>query len=154
MKPFNAIAAIVVLSACHRSPALKESPARPKAATAVSAVSAGNCVEARKRAAAKPDLDVDKLPAPIQRKPPAFQNMPDSVKSEVDRKGAIVKVDVIVDTLGRADMKTFKVVEATNLWLVDDLKSVMPTWRFSPARLGGCKVRRIYKFSVTAKARA
>jgi len=154
MRPIKAIAAILVLSACHRSSALKESPTQPRTATAVSAVSASKCVEARKRAAAKPDLDVDKLPSPIQRKPPAFQNMPPEVKSEVDKKGAVVKVDVIVDTLGRADMKTFKVVEATNPWLVDDLKTVLPAWRFSPARLGGCKVRRVYKFSMTAPPRA
>jgi len=79
--------------------------------------------------------------------------MPPAVKSEVDEKGAVVKVDVIIDTLGRADMKTFKVVEATNAWLVDDLKTVLPAWRFSPARLAGCKVRRVYKFSMTAPPR-
>lgn len=117
-------------------------------------VSFGDCVEARKRAAEKPDLDVDRLPSPLRQRPPAFQKMPAAVKTEVDKRGAVVKVDVVVDTLGRPDMRTFKVVEASNQWFASNLKTVMPTWRFAPAQLAGCKVRRVYKFSATAKPRA
>ena len=62
----------------------------------------------------------------------------------------MIKADVIIDTLGRADMKTFKAVEISHPWFTDNLKSVLPQWRFSPARLAGCKVRRVYKFSATA----
>ncbi|HEU4996268.1 MAG TPA: hypothetical protein VFT29_15735 [Gemmatimonadaceae bacterium] len=125
--------------------------AHPIASTGVAY---GDCAEARKRAADKPDLDVDRLPSPVRQKPPVFQQMPANVKSQVDRKGAVVKVDVIVDTLGRADMKTFKVVEASNPWLAENVKSVLTAWRFSPAQLAGCKVARVYKFSATAKPRA
>lgn len=117
-------------------------------------VSSGDCVEARKRAAQKPDLDVDRLPAPIRQRPAAFQKMPPTVRSMVDKKGAVVKVEVVVDTLGRADMRTFKVVEATSPWFAENLRTVLPAWRFSPAKLAGCKVRRLYKFSATARPKA
>jgi hypothetical protein len=117
-------------------------------------VAFGDCVEARRRAAERPDLDVDRLPSPVRQRPAAFQKMPAAVRTQVDKRGAVVKVDVVVDTLGRADMKTFKVVEVSNSWFADNLKSVIPGWRFSPAQLAGCKVRRVYKFSATAKPRA
>jgi hypothetical protein len=119
-----------------------------------SGVSYGDCIAARKRAAEKPDLDVDRLPSPTRQRPAAFQQMPAEVRTNIWKKGAVVKVDVVVDTLGRADMKTFKVLEVSNPWFGDNLKSVLPAWRFSPAMLAGCKVRRVYKFSATAKPRA
>ena len=56
--------------------------------------------------------------------------------------------------LGRADAKTFKIVEVSNPWFAENLRSVIPQWRFTPALLAGCKVRRVYKFSATAKPRA
>jgi hypothetical protein len=141
-----------MLVACHHDPGLEEVAAKPMAGG--SGVSYGDCVEARKRAAAKPDLDVDRLPSPIRQRPAAFLKMPGVVRTEVAKKGAVVKVDVLVDTLGRAEMKTFRVVEVTHPWFADNLRSVLPGWRFSPALLAGCKVRRVYKFSATAKPRA
>jgi hypothetical protein len=152
VKLLPAIAAMSVLVACHRSSGFEEIGAHPMAGG--SGVTYGDCREARKRAAEKPDLEVDRLPWPIRKRPAAFQQMPSSVKSQVDRKGAVVKVDVVVDTLGRADMRTFKVVEVSNPWFADNLKNVLATWRFSPAQLAGCKVPRVYKFAATAKPRA
>lgn len=118
------------------------------------ALKAGDCVEARRRVAAESDLDVDRLPSLVKQSPPPFQRMPAAVKSQVDKKGAMVKADVVVDTLGKADMKTFKIVQASNPWLADNIKTVMPRWIFSPAQLAGCKVARVYRFSATAKPRA
>ena len=120
----------------------------------VSAVKAGDCVEARRRAAAAPDLEVDSVPRLLKQNPRPFARMPAPVKNQVDKKGAAVKADVVIDTLGRPDMKTFKVVEASNPWLAENIRTSMPKWTFSPARLAGCKVARIYKFSATAKPRA
>ena len=131
---------------------MEELPAKPQPATA--SVAYGDCVSARKRAAEKPDLDVDRLPVPVRQRPAAFQKMPASVRSLVDRKGAVVKVEVVVDTLGRADMRTFKVIESTDVWFGDNLRTILPEWRFSSARLAGCKVRRVYKFSATARPKA
>ena len=152
MNYFCRIAALSLLVACRRDPGLEEVAARPMAGG--SGVSYGDCVEARKRAAAKPDLDVDRVPAPVRQRPAAFQKMPADIRSQLEKKGAVIKVDVLVDTLGRADMKTFKVVEVSNPWFADNLRGVLPAWRFSPALLAGCKVRRVYKFSATAKPRA
>jgi hypothetical protein len=118
-----------------------------------SGVALGDCVEARKRAVARPDLDVDSLPRPVRQRPAPFAKMPAEVKIHIYRKGALVKVDVLVDTLGRADMKTFRVVESSHPWLAQNLKASIPTWTFRAARLAGCKVPRVYKFSATSKAR-
>lgn len=119
-----------------------------------SGVSPGDCVEARRRAALKPDLDVDRLPTPVAQKPPPFQRMPRAVKAQVDRRGATVRADVVIDTLGRPIMSTFAVLESVpHPWLGQNVRSIMPRWRFNPAELAGCKVPRVYKFSASAPRR-
>ena len=116
-------------------------------------VQAGDCVEARRRAAARPDLAVDKLPEAVRQVPRPFLKMPTSVKRQVDRKGAEVKTEVVIDTLGRPVMSTFKVVKSSpDKWLGNDIRSIIPRWKFTPAELAGCKVPRVYKFSATAEA--
>jgi hypothetical protein len=109
----------------------------------------GNCPEARRLAAEKPDLDVDRIPAPVVMKPPMLAKFPPNV---VGPKGAVIKADVIVDTLGRADMSTFTIVKSSHPWLSAHVKGVLPKWQFSPAELAGCKVPRVYHFSATAPA--
>jgi hypothetical protein len=150
------VCACSVIAGCASNPGLESETvtnARPMAAGTAGGVAFGDCTEARKRAAAKPDLDVDRLPGLVRQSPAPFQRMPAAVKTQVNAKGAVVKVDVVVDTLGRADMKTFKVVESSTPWLADNVKTVMPRWTFTPAELAGCKVRRVYKFSATSKPR-
>jgi hypothetical protein len=109
----------------------------------------GDCVEARRRAGVDPDLAVDRLPTPIRQSPAPLRRLPAAVKNHVDRQGAVVKVNVLVDTLGRPVMRTFTVDTTSHPWLSDNVKSVIPRWRFSPAMLAGCKVARVYKFSAT-----
>ena len=71
-------------------------------------VAAGDCAEALRRAAAKPDLAVDRIPSPVVAKPPALQKL---AKKALRADGsADVKVDILIDTLGKADMKTFTMV--------------------------------------------
>ena len=112
----------------------------------------GDCAEANRRALAKPDLVVDHIPAPIVAKPPALQRPP---RSALRKDGsADVKVDVVIDTLGRADMRTFKVVSASNAWLATNVKSVIGKWTFKPAELAGCKVPRTYHFMASAPGRS
>ena len=118
-----------------------------------SAVSYGDCAEANRRALAKPDLDVDSVPRPVSQRPRPFANMPAAVKSDIDTRGSAVKVDVVVDTLGRANMKTFKVVSSSHPWLAENLRASMATWTFRAARLAGCKVPRVYHFSATSRPR-
>ncbi|MDQ3998538.1 MAG: hypothetical protein M3303_16125 [Gemmatimonadota bacterium] len=115
----------------------------------VKPVTHGDCPEARRRAAEKPDLDVDRLPTPIAMRPPALANgsIPPGV---ITAKGAIIKADVVIDTLGRADMKTFRIVKSSHPWLSAHIKNTLPKWKYSPAELAGCKVARVYHFSATA----
>jgi len=114
-------------------------------------VAHGDCAEARRRAAEDPGLDVDRNPTPIANKPPVLQ--PSQIPAGViGPKGAVIKADVIVDTLGRADMTTFKIVRSSHPWLSSHVRNGISRWRFSPAELAGCKVARVYHFSATAPA--
>jgi len=117
-------------------------------------VSAGDCVEARRRAVARPDLEVDRLPVLTAQNPRPFLQMPPNVRALVDRQGASVKASVVIDTLGRPVMSTFRLEESKpHAWLGQNVRSIMPRWRFSPAELAGCRVPRLYKFSATAPRR-
>jgi hypothetical protein len=120
-----------------------------RVAPPVGAVKFGDCREALRRAAEKPDLDVDRLPTPKAMVPPpiAVKSMPASVRSA---KYSEVRVTVLVDTLGHADMRTFTVLKATNPWLSTSVKSAVAKWTFAPAELAGCKVPRLYKWGATA----
>ena len=104
----------------------------------------GDCVEARRRAALQPDLEVERLPAPVAMKPAPFDRMPESALRK--NGSAEIKIDVIIDTLGRADMKTFKVVKVSNKWFTESLRGVIGKWTFTPTLLAGCKVPRVYHF--------
>jgi hypothetical protein len=112
----------------------------------------GDCVEARRRASLEPDLAVDKLPTPVVMKPAPFHEMP---LSALRKDGsAEIKIDVVIDTLGHADLKTFKVVKVSNKWFVENVRGFIGKWRFAPAELASCKVPRIYHFMVTFPARS
>jgi len=114
-------------------------------------VAPGDCPEALRRAADKPDLAVDRIPSPRVAKPAALQRPP---RTALNKDGsAEIKVDVLIDTLGKADMKTFKVVTSSNKWLTENVKSVLPKWTFSPAELAGCKIPRVYHFMASAPPR-
>jgi hypothetical protein len=114
-------------------------------------VAPGDCVEALRRALAKPDLAVDRIPAPVTAKPSALQRPP---RAALNKDGsAEIKVDVVIDTVGKADMSTFTVVKSSNKWLTDNVKSVLPKWTFAPAQLAGCKVPRLYHFMASAPPR-
>src|SRR5438046_1620138 len=126
-------------TACQRGGDVDMEMVNARPMTPANAVAPGDCVEARRRAAEKPDLDVDRLPSPIRQTPRPFLRMPPDVRSQVIRAGANLKVNVLVDTLGRADMKTFQVIETSHPWLAQNVKSILPRWTFSPARLAGCK---------------
>jgi hypothetical protein len=149
---------LVLAAACSQAPATNVTPeVTPEPVSSVriapseQPVAPGDCGEALRRAAAKPDLAVDRVPSPIVAKPAALAKPP---RSALRKDGsADVKADVLVDTLGRADMKTFMIVSASNPWLETNVKSVISKWTFSPAELAGCKVPRIYHFMASAPAR-
>lgn len=153
MKNALPIVSLAVLAACASSSAHESKPVRiaPSSASG-NAIAPGNCTEARRRAVARPDLTVDRIPAPVRMRPAPLRKYP----ARALRKdgSAEVKVDVVIDTLGRADMKTFRVVTASHPWFANNVKSVIGKWRFSPAVLAGCKVPRVYHFMASLPPRA
>jgi hypothetical protein len=139
----------VVFSACaHPS----TSTPVEMAARMAGPLAQGDCVEARRRAALQPDLEVERIPAPVAMKPAPFQNVPESALRKDG--SAEIKIDVVVDTLGRADMKTFKVVKVSNRWFSTNVRGVIGKWTFTPALLAGCRVPRVYHFMSSLAPRA
>jgi periplasmic protein TonB len=62
---------------------------------------------------------------------------------ESSRMEGEVLAQFVVDTLGKADMSTFKVLQASNELFASSLESTLPQWRFYPAEAGGHKVKQI-----------
>jgi hypothetical protein len=120
---------------------------------AKAAVKPGDCVEARRRAAADQNLDVDRLPEKVSG-PTPFVPTPASVQADIDKNGMSFKADVVIDTLGKAILGTLKVNESSNEWYPRNLRALLPRMTFSPAQLAGCKVERVYKFMASAKPKA
>jgi len=112
-------------------------------------VKPGDCPEAMRRALAKPDLEVDRLARPRASVPSAVTGkaMPAAVRRA---KYNEVRVTVLVDTLGRANMSTFKVIKSTHPWLTSSMKTAVAKWSFEPAQLAGCKVPRVWLGAITS----
>ena len=148
------VPALLLAAACasnaHRGDLTPETEVGARLAPAETPVAPGDCAEAMRRAAAKPDLAVDVIPAPVVAKPAALQRVP---KTALRKDGsAEIKVDVLIDTLGKADMKTFTIVAASSPWLATNVKGVIGKWKFSPAQLAGCKIPRVYHFMASSPA--
>jgi outer membrane biosynthesis protein TonB len=111
-----------------------------------------SCVLAREDAAANPRLDVERVPTPVQMVPPPIRTpVP---RSAVRRDGSSsLKVEVMVDTLGKPDMATFTVIESTSAWLTTGARNAISRWTFEPALRNGCKVPRFYQFTATSPPR-
>ena len=146
-----AIAALA-LAACSRNPEPEVQPDKPVTFRGVEQpLKPGECAEANRRALIDPEMVVDRVAAPKAMKPALFQKAP---RSAFRKDGSMeLKVDVIVDTLGKADMSTFKVVETSHPWFAQNAKTVIPRWSFEPAQVVGCKVRRVYKLMVSVPPR-
>lgn len=152
--PITTIGAAFAVAACAH-PSSSASEAGPTVGVRVAPpeqpVEAGDCAEALRRAAVKPDLVVDRLPTPVVTRPAVLKDVP---RSALRKDGsATIKVDVVIDTLGKADMKTFKVVDASHPWLVKNVRTALAKWKFEPAELAGCKVPRVYHFMASAPPR-
>jgi len=157
LRSLPSFAPVVVLAlsvACARNPdpdtepeMVHETPVR--IAPPLGAVKPGDCPEALRRARAKPDLEVDRLATPRASVPSAVtgKSMPAAVRRA---KYNEVRVTVLVDTLGKADMSTFKVVKTTHPWLASSLRTAVAKWTFDPAQLAGCKVPRVWLGAITS----
>jgi hypothetical protein len=149
---FAPLAALALSVACAQNsdPEPEMVPEMPvRVAPPLGAVKAGDCPEALRRALAKPDLEVDRLPTPRASVPSAVsgKTMPAAVRRA---KYNEVRVTVLVDTLGKADMSTFKVVKTTHPWLASSFKTAVAKWTFDPAQLAGCKVPRLWLGAITS----
>jgi hypothetical protein len=144
------IVVVAVCAACAKPAEEKVVNVRPMA---VAPLKVGDCVEARRRAAAEPGLEVDRLPTLVAG-PRPFVPTPESVQADIDKKGMNFKADVVIDTMGKAIVGSLKVQETSNEWFPRNLKALLPRMTFSPAMLAGCKVERVYKFTASAKAKS
>jgi hypothetical protein len=144
---------LVLTSACARNPDPDEEPEMKETAVRVAppagAVKPGDCPEAVRRAVAKPDLEVDRLATPHANVASAVRgkSMPTAVKRA---KYNEVRITVMVDTLGKPDMKTFTVVKTTHPWLASSFRTAVAKWTFEPAQLAGCKVPRLWLGAITS----
>lgn len=107
------------------------------------------CSEWVRRAVTDPELDVERVPAPVQLEPPPLpKRLP---KGVVGKNGyAEVRIRVLVDTLGAPDMRTFTVVKSTHPTLTRSVRSAVAKWKFVPAEVSGCKVPRNFNWGAVA----
>lgn len=85
------------------------------------------------------EFQVEKPALPREGNPnPKYPSMLESSRVEGQ-----VLAQFVVDTLGKADMSTYKVLQASNDLFAASLKSTLPQWRFYPAEAGGHKVKQI-----------
>ena len=104
-----------------------------------------------RRAASEPEMPVDRLAEPVAYDPaPLPKTLPRGV---LDRNGrGEVRIRVMVDTLGKADMNTFAVVRSTHASLTRSVRSAVSRWTFRPAEVKGCKVPRQFNWGALAGA--
>ena len=142
------------LAACSSNPEPETEPEIVETAVKVAPaaegpVAPGDCAEALRRASQKTDVFVDRVPTPKT-------NVGSSLNSKTSpaavrrAKYNEVKVSVVVDTLGKPDMKTWTVVKTTHPWLAETLKGAVTKASFSPALLAGCKVPRAWLGTFTS----
>lgn len=152
MRTSVAFISLAVIAACRTAAPAADVVTPEPAMTPVRVAapdSVVSCEEWVRRAQANPSIDVTKVaepvayvPAPIPRRPPA---------SIYDKQGrAEIRITVLVDTLGKADMTTFTVVTTTSPRLVTSVRAAVAKWRFTPAEVMGCKVPREYRWGATA----
>jgi hypothetical protein len=140
-------------AACSSNPDPDLVPDKPvRIAAPLTPIRAGDCAEAMRRALADSDMPVDRLPAPraLVPSPLPVKSMPPEVRTA---KYNAVKITVIVDTLGRPDMRTFAVVKTTHPWLASSVRSAVAKWKFEPAEVAGCKVPRQFEWGATSGTR-
>lgn len=107
------------------------------------------CYLVQEEAAKHPDLNVDRAPDVVKYEPKPLQPPRGGYPRNVIRRDGTtkVKVSVVVDTLGKADMATFTVLETTHPWLASSLKAAIPKWDFTPAYKNGCRVAGLWVFT-------
>ena len=93
------------------------------------------------------EFQVEKPALPREGNPnPKYPSMLESSRVE-----GTVLAQFVVDTTGRVDMSTFKVLKATNELFIDAVTRVLPKWKFYPAEAGGHKVKQLVRMPLAFK---
>jgi protein TonB len=95
------------------------------------------------------EFQVEKQVAPYSNNPtPRYPDMLRSANVEGE-----VLAQFVVDTTGRADMGTFKILKETHALFTQAVKSQLPNMKFYPAEVGGKKVKQLvqmpFQFNLT-----
>lgn len=141
------LAVALAIGACATAPKPQITNAQAIAAPTDS------CVLAREEAAADPRLEVERVPTPVAMTPPPIRRPVPRTALRRDGSSSL-KVEVLVDTLGKPDMTTFTVIESTSAWLTTGARQAIARWTFEPALRYGCKVPRYYQFTATSPPRS
>ena len=148
LSPRLLLATLVVAVACAPPPppppvAVPE----PQPSSAV-APESDLCYLTVAEAVKNPRLDVEQVPAPLKMVPPVFK--PPYPRGVFGRGNAMhLEFEVIVDTLGKADMSTFTIASVSHPWFATQAKKAVAKWTFAPAVKTGCKVPRVYKLGIS-----
>jgi hypothetical protein len=144
------LAAVVALAACAAPPTPVLLPAPAPTPPAMSDM----CYLVAAEAAKAPGLDVDRAPEVVKYAPKPLQAPRGGYPRGVIRRDGTtkVKVSVVVDTTGKADMSSFTVIETTHPWLAANLKGLIPRWSFTPAVKNGCQVAALWVFTASPGA--
>ena len=84
------------------------------------------------------EFQVEKPAEPLPGRRPAYP----SALSAAHVTGEVL-VQFVVDTLGRPEVETFKVLKTTNEPFADAVRDVLPAMRFRPAEIHGRLVRQL-----------
>ena len=95
------------------------------------------------------EFQVEKQVSSVPGNPPP--RYPDMLRS-ANVEGEVL-AQFVVDTTGRADMSTFKVLKTTHDLFTNSVKAVLPNMKFFPAEVGGKKVKQLvqmpFQFNLT-----
>jgi len=84
-----------------------------------------------------PDVTrVEGAPKPLVQTAPDY---PDSLRRA--RVQGRVTFRFVLDTMGVPEVETFRIVSSPDVALSEAVQAILPSWRYTPARLGGRKVR-------------
>ena len=139
---------LLALAALGLAAACASAPAADPAAVPVASVVTDGCPSIVAEFLAKPDsTPVTKVPEPIKMEPRPVR--PPYPKDLLTKGKAEFRATVLVDTLGKPQLASFKVIVSTHKWFINQALNAMAKWTFRPAEINGCKVPRNYLFSAT-----
>ena len=79
-------------------------------------------------------------------KPAFYLRDPSLSPHPVDSASTLVQF--VVDTTGRVEIPTFRVLRTPEMALIDEVKQVLARWKYLPAEINGCKVKQLVQTGV------